>query len=50
MKDFIYLLLEREERKEKEKERNPHVVVSHIPPTGVVANNPGMCPDWESDQ
>ena len=24
--------------------------VSHAPPTGHLARNPGMCPDWESNQ
>ena len=23
---------------------------SHTPPTGDLAHNPGMCPDWESNQ
>ena len=23
------------------------MVTSHMPPTGVLACNPGMCPDWE---
>ena len=55
-KDFIYLFLERGERKEKEKERNIDVwemywlVASRLPPTGDLALNPGMCPDWESNQ
>ena len=25
------------------------VVASHVPPTGDLARNPGMCPDWESN-
>ena len=25
------------------------VVASHSPPTGDLARNPGMCPDWESN-
>ena len=54
--DFIYLLLERGKGKEKEKERNINVwgvhglVVSHTPPTGDLAHNPGICPDWEWNQ
>ena len=26
------------------------MVASHVPPTGDLACNPGMCPDWESNQ
>ena len=26
------------------------VVASHTPTTGDLAHNPGMCPDWESNQ
>ena len=53
-KDFIYLFLERGERREKERERNINVQEIHLlvdsctPPTGDLAHNPGMCPDWES--
>ena len=25
------------------------MVASHAPPTGDLAHNPGMCPDWESN-
>ena len=49
-KDFIYLFLESREGKEKEKERNINVFASHVPQTGDPACNPGMCPDWESNQ
>ena len=43
-KDFISLFLERGEGREK---RGKHqcVVSSHMPPTGHLAYNPGMCPD-----
>ena len=53
-KGFIYLFLERGEGREKERERNIDVqeihwsVAFHMPPTG--DPNPGMCPDWESNQ
>ena len=56
LKDFIYLLLERGERREKERERNSNVleihqsVISCTPPAGDLAHNPGMCPDWELNQ
>ena len=49
-KDFIYIL-EREERREKEKERNISVWLPLMHPlTGDLACNPGMCPDWESNR
>ena len=46
---FIYLFLERGEGREKEREKNVHVqlVASHTPPTGDLARNPDMCPEWE---
>ena len=60
LKDFvyllIYLLLERGERREKERERNINVgeirvlAASHLPPTGNLACSPGVCPDWELNQ
>ena len=54
-KDYIYLLLERGEGREKERERNiidqekHRLVASNTPPTGDLACNPGLCPDWESN-
>ena len=30
-------------------EKQQCVVASHTPPTGDLAYNPGMCPDWESN-
>ena len=47
--DVIYLFLEREEG-EREGEKHQCVVASLTPPTGDLACNPGMCPDWESNQ
>ena len=32
---------------DREGEKHPCVVASHVPPTGDLAHNPGMCPDWE---
>ena len=51
-KDYlcIYLFLERGEGKEKEEQKYQCVVASRIPPTGDLAHNPGMNPDWESNQ
>ena len=52
-KYFIHLFLERGEGREGERERNINVreihesLASHMPPTGNLAHNPGMCPDWE---
>ena len=46
---FYLFILEREEGKEKERERNINVwLPSTCPLTGDLACNPGMCPDWES--
>ena len=46
---FIYLFLDRGERKEKEREKYQCVVASCAPPTEDPARNPGMCPNWESN-
>ena len=35
---------------EREEEKHQCVVASHAPPTGDLACNPGMCPDWELNQ
>ena len=47
-KDFICLFSERGREGEREGEKHQCVFVSHVPPTGNLAHNPGMCPDWES--
>ena len=44
-RDFIYL--ERGEGREKERERNINVWLLLV---RALACNPGMCPDWESNQ
>ena len=44
---FIYFF---RERRREEKERHQWVVVSCTPPTGDLAHNPGICPDWEWNQ
>ena len=53
----MYLFIFRERGREEEREeRNIDVqekhslVASHTPPTRDLAHNPGMCPDWESNQ
>ena len=54
-KKIIYLFF-KERGREEERERNIDVhgirglVAFHTPPTGDLAHNPGMCPDWESNQ
>ena len=44
-----YLFLERGRVEEREGEEHQCVVASRMPPTGDLARNPGMCPDWESN-
>ena len=41
----------RQKGREGEREGKEHhcVVASHAPPTGDLAHNPGVCPDWESN-
>ena len=34
----------------KRGENHPCVVASHVPLTGDLTHNPGMCPNWESNQ
>ena len=42
------LILERGGKEgERVGEKHQCVVVSHAPPTGDLAHNPGMCPDWD---
>ena len=49
-KDFIYFIFrQRGWKGETKGEKHPCVVASHMPPTGDLARNPGMCPDWESN-
>ena len=46
---FIYFL-ERGKEGEREGEEHQCVVASHAAPTGDLACNPGMCPDWKLNQ
>ena len=48
----LYLFIFRERGKEGEREGEKHqcVVASRAPTTGDMADNPGMCPDWELNQ
>ena len=45
---IFYLFIFREG--ERKRDKHQCVVASHAPPTGDLARNPGMCPDWESNQ
>ena len=54
----FYLFLEKGEGRERERgregervgEKHQCVVASPVSPTGDLAHNPDMCPDWESNQ
>ena len=48
-KKRFYLFIERGREGEKEGENHRCVVASHIPSTGDLACNPGLCPEWESN-
>ena len=48
-KDFMYLFLEKGKKGERRGEYQC-VTASHVPPTGDLACNPGVCPDWESNR
>ena len=43
----MHLFLEKKEGRKRGKHQC--VVASCVPPTGDLACNPGMCPDWESN-
>ena len=49
-KDFIYLFLKGGKEGKREGEKHQCVIASCVPTTGHLSHNPGMCPDWESDQ
>ena len=46
----FYLFIFRQKGMEKEGEKHECVDASRMPPTGDLTCNPGMCPDWESNQ
>ena len=50
LKIFIYLFLERGREGKRQGEKHQCVIASHVPPTGDLACDPGMCPDWESNR
>ena len=39
-----------EKGESRKRERHQYMVASCMPPTGDLVHNPGMCPDWESNQ
>ena len=47
---ILFIFRERGREAEREGKKHQCVVASHAPPTGDLARNPGMCPDWESNQ
>ena len=47
---FTFIFRERGKEEEREGEIHQCVVASCTPRTGDLACNPGMCPDWESNQ
>ena len=46
----VYLFIFREGEERRKGEKHQCVVASLVPPTGDLACNPGMCPDWELNQ
>ena len=49
-KDSNYFFRERGREGEREGKKHQCVVVSRVPPTGDLTCNPGIGPDWESNQ
>ena len=47
---YLFIFRERGREGEREEEKRQCVVASQVPPVGDLASNPGMCPDWESNQ
>ena len=47
---YLFIFSERGREGKREGEKYQCVVASQAPPTGVLAHNPGMCPDWEPNQ
>ena len=43
----FYLFIFTQRGGEGERGKHQCVISSHEPPTGDLAHNPGMCPDWE---
>ena len=50
LKDFTYLFLERGREGGREGEKHQCVIATRTLPAGDRVSNPGMCPNWESNQ
>ena len=50
LKKILFIFRERGREGVGEGDTHQCVVASHTPPTGDLAHNPGMSPDWESNQ
>ena len=51
LKKILFIYFRQSGREgEREGEKHQYVVTSRAPPTGDPARNPGMYPDWESNQ
>ena len=46
----MYLFFRKRRREEEREGEKHHVVASQAPPIGDLAHDPGMFPDWESNQ
>ena len=46
---YSFIFRKRGREREREGEKHQCVAASRAPPTGYLAHNPGMCPDWESN-
>ena len=46
---YLFIYWQRWREGEREGEKHQCVFASYAPPTGDLAHNPGMCPDWESN-
>ena len=47
---YLFYFRQRGREGEIEGEKHQCMVASHVPPTGDLACNQGMCPDWELNQ
>ena len=46
---ILFIYFQREGKGSRKRGKHQCVVAFHAPPTGDLACNPGMCPDWESN-
>ena len=50
LKNILFIFREKGREEEREGEKHQCVVASCPPSTGDLALNPGLCPEWESNQ